>query len=96
MGLPDVYTGIAWAVAILAFILGVQVLGLTTALVVIVLVVVGLAAASLAAGRRVRARRARHEPRFRPTDEVFRDPSSGQLTRVYVDPRTGERRYISE
>ncbi len=36
------------------------------------------------------------EPRFRATPEVFRDPTSGQLMRVYVDPRTGERRYLAE
>jgi divalent metal cation (Fe/Co/Zn/Cd) transporter len=96
MGFPDVYTGIAWAVAILAFLLGVQVLGVTTALVVAILILVGLVAFSWGAGRRVREGRSRREPRFRPTDEVFRDPSSGQLTRVYVDPRTGERRYMDE
>jgi predicted lipid-binding transport protein (Tim44 family) len=36
------------------------------------------------------------EPRFRPTDEVFVDPTSHRRMRVLVDPRTGERRYIAE
>ena len=36
------------------------------------------------------------EPRFRPTDEVFVDPSSGKRTRVFADPATGERRYQVE
>jgi hypothetical protein len=36
------------------------------------------------------------EPRFRPTAEVFIDPTSGHRMRVLVDPATGERRYIAE
>ena len=36
------------------------------------------------------------EPRFRPTTEVFVDPTSGYRMRVLVDPRTGERRYVAE
>ena len=36
------------------------------------------------------------EPRFRPTSEVFVDPTTGHQMRVLVDPRTGERRYIAE
>jgi hypothetical protein len=36
------------------------------------------------------------EPRFRPTDERFVDPSSGQRMRVWVDAGTGERRYRAE
>lgn len=36
------------------------------------------------------------EPRFRPTAEVFVDPSSGHRMRVLVDPATGERRYVAE
>jgi hypothetical protein len=94
--MPDVYTWIAWAVAILAFALGVQVLGVTGAIVLIVLAVVALTAVTWTAGARVRSRLARRDPRFRPTDEVFRDPASGRLTRVHVDPATGERRYWNE
>ncbi len=36
------------------------------------------------------------EPRFRPTDERFRDPTTRVLMRVYVDPATGEQRYVPE
>lgn len=36
------------------------------------------------------------EARFRPTTEVFEDPTSGRRMRVLVDPRTGERRYVAE
>jgi hypothetical protein len=36
------------------------------------------------------------EPRFRPTDEIFVDPTTGVRMRVHVDPRTGERRYVAE
>lgn len=33
---------------------------------------------------------------FRPTAEVFRDPSTGRWTRVYADPATGRRQYRPE
>jgi len=36
------------------------------------------------------------EARFRPTDEVFVDPTTGSRMRVLADPRTGERRYVAE
>ena len=36
------------------------------------------------------------EPRFRPTDEVFADPTTNHQMRVHVDPTTGERRYVAE
>ena len=36
------------------------------------------------------------EPRFRPTDEVFVDPTTSHRMRVHIDPRTGERRYVAE
>jgi hypothetical protein len=36
------------------------------------------------------------EPRFAPTTEVFTDPTSHRVMRVYADPRTGERRYRAE
>lgn len=36
------------------------------------------------------------EGSFRPTREVFRDPASGRLTRVWEDPRTGRREYREE
>jgi hypothetical protein len=36
------------------------------------------------------------EARFRPTDELFVDPTTQHTMRVHVDPRTGERRYVAE
>jgi hypothetical protein len=30
------------------------------------------------------------------TDERFRDPATGKMMRVYEDPRTGAREYVSE
>ena len=33
---------------------------------------------------------------FKPTDEVFTDPTTGKLTRVYEDPSTGKRQYREE
>jgi hypothetical protein len=36
------------------------------------------------------------EPRFRPTGEVFIDPTTTRRMRVYLDPATGERRYRAE
>ena len=91
--MPDVYTWIALAVAATAFVLGIQVLGITGGLVLIVVVLGSLAAVATLAGNRARRRLARREPRFQRTDEAFHDPSSGTVTRVHVDPNTGERRY---
>jgi len=36
------------------------------------------------------------EPRFRPTGEVFVDPTTNRRMRVFVDANTGERRYVAE
>jgi len=36
------------------------------------------------------------ESRFRRTDEVFTDPTSGHVMRVWLDPSNGERRYVAE
>ena len=33
---------------------------------------------------------------WRPTDEKFVDPESGELVVVWMDPATGERRYVAE
>lgn len=38
----------------------------------------------------------RLEPRFRRSDEVFADPTSGGRMRVWIDPSSGERRYVTE
>ncbi len=35
-------------------------------------------------------------PRFHPTDEVFVDPTTGHRMRVWLDGRTGDRRYREE
>lgn len=91
--MPDVYSWIALAVAALAFVLGIQVLGVAGGFVLIVVVLGTLTAAAALAGGRARRRLARRDPRFRPTDEVFHDPATGEVTRVHVDPETGERRY---
>lgn len=36
------------------------------------------------------------DPRFRRTDETFVDPTTGVAMRVYLDGRTGERRYVAD
>jgi hypothetical protein len=36
------------------------------------------------------------EPRFRPTEERFVDPTTNVPMRVWVDPATGDRRYVPE
>jgi hypothetical protein len=36
------------------------------------------------------------DARFRPTDEVFIDPTTRRRMRVYADLSTGERRYVPE
>jgi hypothetical protein len=38
----------------------------------------------------------RLEPRFRRSDEVFVDPTSGHQMRVWLNPSSGERRYVTE
>lgn len=35
-------------------------------------------------------------PGLRPTNEVFRDPTTGKLMRVHENPSTGEREYVDE
>ncbi|HET6874234.1 MAG TPA: DUF1707 domain-containing protein [Acidimicrobiales bacterium] len=54
----------------------------------------------LAPGGRKRGRRhgeaAAPEAHWRATTEVFRDPTSGRLTRVWVDPLDGSRHYVVE
>jgi hypothetical protein len=36
------------------------------------------------------------EGNFKPTSEVFKDPTTNKLTRVYEDPATGKRQYREE
>ncbi|MEO8570429.1 MAG: hypothetical protein ABI553_01900 [Chloroflexota bacterium] len=38
----------------------------------------------------------RLDPRFRRSDEVFTDPTSGHRMRVWLDAASGERRYVAE
>ena len=61
---------------------------------VIALLVVGLAIVSYF----VWDRRYRGDAQgaFQPTGEVFKDPTTGKLTRVYEDPKTGSRQYRDE
>ena len=33
---------------------------------------------------------------FKATNEVFKDPTTGKMTRVYEDPATGKRQYREE
>ena len=33
---------------------------------------------------------------FQPTGEVFKDPTTGKMTRVYEDPKSGKRQYREE
>ena len=33
---------------------------------------------------------------FKSTGEVFKDPTTGKMTRVYEDPSTGQRQYREE
>jgi hypothetical protein len=40
--------------------------------------------------------RGERQGNFKPTNEVFRDPTTGKLTRVYEDPTTGKRQYREE
>ena len=40
--------------------------------------------------------RGANEGDFKPTNEVFKDPTTGKLTRVYEDPSTGKRQYREE
>jgi len=36
------------------------------------------------------------EPRFHRTDETFEDPTTRRVMRVWLDPQSGERRYLHE
>ena len=38
----------------------------------------------------------RLEPRFQATGERFEDPTTGVRMRVWLDPASGERRYVAE
>ena len=40
--------------------------------------------------------RGERQGNFKPTNDVFKDPTTGKLTRVYEDPATGKRQYREE
>jgi Domain of unknown function (DUF1707) len=50
----------------------------------------------MAGGRRRHAQAAEPGPGWLPTAERFRDPSSGKITRVWVDPADQSRHYVPE
>jgi hypothetical protein len=91
--MPDFHTWLAWAIAALAFVLGAQAFGLAGLLILIVLALVAVTLVGASAGARARRALVRPDARFEATDEVFHDPTTGKITRVYVDHNTGERRY---
>jgi hypothetical protein len=45
---------------------------------------------------RYRPNGARPGAGWEPTGERFQDPQTGKTVRVFYDPRSGERRYVSE
>ena len=62
------------------------------------LVIFGVVAVFAIVGYFVWDRRYRGDDQgsFKPTAEVFKDPTSGKMTRVYEDPSTGRRQYREE
>ena len=40
--------------------------------------------------------RGANQGNFKPTNEVFKDRTTGKLTRVFEDPSTGKRQYREE
>jgi len=62
------------------------------------LVICGIVAVFAIVGYFVWDRRYRGDSQgsFKPTAEVFKDPTSGKMTRVYEDPSTGRRQYREE
>jgi hypothetical protein len=62
-------------------------------LVILAIVIVFAIVGYFAWDRRYRGQK---EGSFKPTGEVFKDPTSGKLTRVYEDHSTGKRQYRDE
>jgi hypothetical protein len=63
------------------------------------LVILGTAGIVIALFERLRywpGRDAPRPPGLRPTDERFIDPSTGEPTRVWIDPASGERSYLPD
>ena len=65
----------------------------TVQLIVLVVVVVFAIVGYFVWDRRYRGEK---EGLFKPTAEVFRDPTTGKMTRVFEDPDTGRRQYREE
>ena len=61
----------------------------------VVVVVVAIATTLWARRRRLRARDRRSLEGFVRTEEAFVDPTTGIRQRVWFNPRTGERRYVT-
>jgi hypothetical protein len=57
-------------------------------------ILVVLVAVSLGIRRHGESDRA--QPGWRATDEVFRDPTTDRIMRVWVDPADGSRHYVPE
>jgi len=68
-------------------------LSIPTQLVILALVIVFAVAGYFIWDRRYRGD---NQGDFKPTNEVFKDPTSGKMTRVYEDPATGKRQYREE
>ena len=65
-------------------------MSIPTQLVILALVIVFAVAGYFIWDRRYRGD---NQGDFKPTNEVFKDPTSGKMTRVYEDPTTGKRQY---
>lgn len=91
----DLYTMIGIALAGLALILGVSILGTVGLLAAVVVLLIASTLWGAATGRR-KALSVLRDPRFVRTDEVFLDHGTGRVMRVYADPKTGERRYVRD
>ena len=68
-------------------------MNIPTQLVILALVIVFAVAGYFIWDRRYRGD---NQGDFKPTNEVFKDPTSGKMTRVYEDPATGKRQYREE
>jgi hypothetical protein len=66
------------------------VIGLLIVLAIVVIAVVGWA------GLRRHGESPEAAPGWVPTEESFRDPSTGRVMRVWVDPVDGSRHYVPE
>ena len=67
--------------------------GITLQLIITAVVVVFAVIGYFLWDRRYRGQK---QGAFKPTGEVFKDPTSGKMTRVYEDPATGRRQYRDE